>query len=123
MIFSRFTNGVEITITEPIFNDLVDKNLFNEFVIEKEIDGTIYDAYAQSVPNVDSQDMSLVKYVLIFLVEVDRSYAADDISEVQSELFQSLLLIWFLVVGGFTVALGLIMLDVFLFDDLNIHAA
>ena len=47
LIFQKTTEDVdEINMTEEIFNDLVDNNLFNEVVIEEIIDGKIYDSYA-----------------------------------------------------------------------------
>ena len=67
------------------------------------------------MPNVDdSHDMSQVKYVLIFLVDKDSSYASEEIVTVEDGLFNSLILIWLVICSGFVIVLFIIMLDVFL---------
>ena len=65
------------------------------------------------MPNISKEEeLPLVRYVLIFLVDLNEAYAAEEISAVQTTLSHKFILIWILVVCGFFSVLLMILLIV-----------
>ena len=79
-IFKSLQKGADFVIPEDVFDELWN-DIYVEDVIETTIDGVMYHAYSQAVPN-GTTDRSEINYCLVFLVPISQSYAADTMDSI-----------------------------------------
>ena len=100
-----YFNG-QVEMTQEIFDELVN-NIHIEKVFTNIINGVSYDSYSQAVPAMSEDAVGLtgVKYMLIFMIESESSYADEQLALIDSDFSRAMLIIELIICSGFFCAL------------------
>lgn len=103
-VYQSTTDG--FAITESIFDELCD-NIYVEKVFQYDINGKQYSSYSQAVPP-DTTDPADIKFYLFFMIETEKAYATEYVTEREDYKQLTFVLILFITGLGCFLVLAVI---------------